>query len=285
VLARLRSLFWSLAAEQAKVASLETLQRQTQQLVRVVQKRVERGESRPVEATRMEIEHERVGIELGSARTLLSARQAELAMWLGGLSGRTPRVVADLEQLPRPVDRDAALALARAASPALAVSLAKTQELLAELSVERRARVPELSVRGFATNELDRRALGAGIAMDLPLWNWNAGRIAQATSRLSAGRNEAEAVRLEIEAEVVRAWTSCTAAVQAAARHKERLLPRAERAAETLERTWQLGEAGILDVLDARRTLLEAHRQYLNVLVETRVECGRLHNLTGGDAS
>ena len=56
VLLQLRTLFWGLAYEQARVGVLETLVAQTTKLAQTVQRRVETGEVRPVEAPLVEIE-------------------------------------------------------------------------------------------------------------------------------------------------------------------------------------------------------------------------------------
>jgi len=48
-----------------------------------------------------------------------------------------------------------------------------------------------------------------------------------------------------------------------------------------LERTFQLGEAGILDVIDARRSLLEARHAFLSSARDRDVACGALILLSG----
>ena len=81
-----------------------------------------------------------------------------------------------------------------------------------------------------------------------------------------------------------RAWHGMAysdAARAVADRQKTGILPRAEESARTLERTFQLGEAGILDVIDARRVLLEARREYLSSARERDVDCGALVLLSG----
>ncbi|MBK6848875.1 MAG: TolC family protein [Proteobacteria bacterium] len=186
VLVQLRTLFWSLAYEQARVAAHEALLGQTSTLVRLVRRRVEMGEVRPVEGIRVEIELEKITSDLESARVACAARQAELALWVGLPVGQALVAVADLETLPRAMARDTALA--RATHPALGVARARARLLAAEVGTERMARVPALSVNGFTLHELDRRAYGVGLTVDLPLGNWNAGRIAQAEARLAAGR-------------------------------------------------------------------------------------------------
>lgn len=281
VLLQLRTLFWTLVAEQARVAALEALEGQTSELVQAVRRRAAQGEVRPVEATRVEIELERVSGELQSARSVLGARRAELALWLGVPAGGAPVAVADLDTLPAPLQLDSALALARANHPALAVARARTRSLETEVGKEKAARAPSLAVTGFAASELDRTAYGLGLAVDLPVWNWNSGRIAAAEARLAAGRKEGEAARLEVEASILECQAACQRSVQTATRFRDNVVPRSESVASMMERSYLLGEASLLEVIDARRTLLDSRTQYLSALGQAQIDCSRLGSLVG----
>jgi cobalt-zinc-cadmium efflux system outer membrane protein len=281
VLLQLRTLFWGLAYEQARVGVLETLVAQTSKLAQTVRRRVETGEVRPVEAPLVEIELERVTGELEAARTLLLARQAALARWLAVPPDQTLVANADLSALPLVLDREAALAKARSADPALMIVSARSRVLAADVRTERKAPIPSFSLRGFATDELDRKAYGVGISVDIPVWNWNTGRIAQAEAKLAAGSRQAEATALEVETAVIEAQGACSASVATAKRFRDNIVPRSETAAFTMERTYQLGEANLLPVIDARRTLLDARRLYLNALAEAQLDCSRLSALAG----
>lgn len=283
VLIQLGTLFWETAHEQARVVAFEALEAQTAALVRTVKRRVDAKDLRPVEALRVEIELEKVGIELASARAALRGRQAVLALWIGLPGGQDLVVTADLETLPRAPEAITALARARANHPALAVARAKTHLLEAEIRVERRARTPAFSFNIFAAGELDRHAYGVGLSIDLPLWNWNAGRIAQAERKLAAGRRQAESVALEVESAVLVAQAACQASVGTATRYRTGVVPRAESAAATMERTYLLGDTSLLEAIDARRTLLEARRLLLGALAQAQLDCSRLGILTGED--
>ncbi|MDD5308734.1 MAG: TolC family protein [Deltaproteobacteria bacterium] len=284
VLLQLRVLFWNLAYEQASVASLEALEAQTSALVQTVRRRVEKGEARPVEVIRVEIELEKVASELEAAHISLSARRAELALWLDVPPGKELVATADLGALPVAVDRATALARVRSTHPALAATRARTRVLEAEVDVERMARVPSFSLTGFADFELDQRAYGAGVAVDLPIWNWNSGRIVEAEASLAAGKKQTEATALDIDAAVIGAQAACRASVATASRFKDNVIPRSEVAASMLEKTYQIGEASLLEVIDARRTLLDAHRFYLNALAQAQIDCCRLDALVGEES-
>ncbi len=280
-LLELRTLFWSLAYEQARFIGLEALKAQTAALVGTVKRRVEGGEVRPVEATRVEVELAKVTSEVEAARSALTARSDELALWLGVPPGKNIVAVVDLDALPIALDRDAALSKARANHPAFAIARARTRFLEAELDAEKMARVPAFGITGYTSHELDRRAYGVGLTVDVPLWNWNSGRISQAQARLAASRKQAEAVGLELAASVLDAQAACQASAATAGRFRVDVIPRSEAAASTMERTYQIGEASLLDVIDARRTLLDARRQYLASLSQAQIDCSRLAALVG----
>jgi cobalt-zinc-cadmium efflux system outer membrane protein len=145
-------------------------------------------------------------------------------------------------------------------------------------------RIPAFSLTGYASEELDRRAYGVGLAVDLPLWNWNSGRIAEAEARLAAGRNAAEAADRDVETSVVDAQAACQSSVATAARFKNNVVPRSVIAAATMERAYELGEANLLDVIDARRTLLDARSLYLSAVAQAHIDRSRLGVLIGEES-
>jgi cobalt-zinc-cadmium efflux system outer membrane protein len=283
VLLQLRTLFWNLAYEQERVASFEALGTQTATLAYTVKRRVEKGEVRPVEGTRVEIELEKIYGELDGARSALASRQATFALWFGAPAGSTIAVRVDLGQLPVFLALDAALAKVQQAHPALIAAHMRERASAADLARERRARVPDFSLVGFTTSELDRRSLGAGFAARLPLWDWNRGGIAEAEAKLAGSRKQREAMRLELEGAVIEAQSDCQVAVLLARRFGDNVVPRSISAAATMERTYQLGEVGLLEVIDARRTLIESRRLHLNALAQAQISCSRLGVLVGED--
>ena len=285
VLLELRTLFWTVAYEQARVASLSALEQQTAALVRTVSKRVEVGEVRPVDGPRAEIELEMVASELDAARTTLGSRQAQLARWLGAPAGATVTAAADLTELPLAIDLGSALERVQADHPALEVARARVRSLEAAVASERIARAPDFSLLAFGSHELDRDAYGIGVSVELPLWSWNAGRIAEAEAELAAGRLGAEADARELEAAVIEVEGACRAAAQTAARFGGAVIPRSQAATATLERAYELGETSLLELIDARRTLIDTDRLHLGALAQAQIECGRLASLLGEEGS
>lgn len=284
-LLELRTLFWSLAHEQERVATLETLRDQTAELARLVARRVEKGEARPSEATRAEIELQKVLIQLEADRSLLRARQDQAKLWIMGSGSRELRMAADLRALPRVPDLDSSLASVRIGHPAIRAARARVRGLTSALRLENISRLPEIEVRGFDASDPDRRLRGAGVALGVPIWNWNSGRVAQARAQLEAGRRQLEWEVRQTETAVIEAHGASLAASQAATRYRDEILPRSESAAAIMEKAYRLGEASLLEVLDARRVLVETRLQYLAALVEAQIDSSQLDALTGQEDS
>jgi cobalt-zinc-cadmium efflux system outer membrane protein len=275
VSAELWRLFVRAGYAQSEVETLEATEQQVEALTRLVRRRVDAGEGRPVEVPRVELELERVRNDLAASRADRDGALAQLGAWLGGSIHRV-----ELPTTPPALEDAAALGdLAR--HPRVRAALARAAAARAEASVARRSRIPSFSVGGFYASELDREAVGGRLAIELPLWDWKSGRVRRAEAAAEAETSRADAERRALAAAFADAAASCGRARAVAERQKTNILPRAEESARTLERTFQLGEAGILDVIDARRVLLEARRGFLSSARERDVECGALILLCG----
>lgn len=275
VSAELWRLFVRAGYARSEVETLEATEQQVEALTRLVRRRVEAGEGRPVEVPRVELELERVRIDLAVARASRDGTLAQLGAWLGA-----PIQRVELPATPPLVEDGAGLGnLAR--HPRVRTALARAGAAKAEASVARRSRVPAVTVGGFYASELDREAVGGRLAVELPLWDWKSGRVRRAEAAAEAEASRADAEGRAVAAAFADALSACVRARTVADRQKTNILPRAEESARTLERTFQLGEAGILDVIDARRVLLEARREFLSSARERDVECGALILLSG----
>jgi cobalt-zinc-cadmium efflux system outer membrane protein len=158
---------------------------------------------------------------------------------------------------------------------------AQVRALATDVSAERRTRVPDFAVGVFAESELDRSAYGATFSVDLPIWNHNTGNINRAESELAAGRKRLEVQRLGVESAAVELQASCEASVMLAARYRDRIRPRAAEAIRSIERSYEVGESSLLDLLDARRTFLETRTEYLNAFARAQSARSRLAVLLG----
>jgi cobalt-zinc-cadmium efflux system outer membrane protein len=273
VLRQLRRTFVAVAHDQAMLEAKAELEAQVGHLAALVRRRAERGEGRPTEVPRVEIEHEKLRAAVARSRAAAEAQRQRLATWFGApVAG----VEADLSRtLPLP-PLDELVQRGVEASPVLEAGRARVAAAEQVASAERWDRLPKLSAGGARVSELDRQATSITATVTVPLWNWNLGRIREADAALAGERARLDAATRELSAGLREAWQGCSSGQAAAARFRDEILPRAESSAKTLGRAFELGESGLLDVIDARRVLLETRSEYLDLLLDMQNACGDL---------
>lgn len=279
-LLQLRRLFVTTAYEQDLTTSMATQLAQTEELARLVRRRVESGEGRPTELPRVEVEVERTRGALEQARARTEGLREQLSLWMGRPVGMVDAEAATVPDIPPLADVQAR---AREDNPLVLAARARVASAQSGLQVEKNQRIPAVSVGGYALSELDRKAVGGAVGITAPIWNWNGGKIEQAESNQVAEESRLAIARIEATGAATQAWWMCRQGRAATQRYREAILPRAEQTARTLERSFQLGEASLLDVLDARRVLLEARRDALAAWLERETDCATLHYLFAGD--
>jgi cobalt-zinc-cadmium efflux system outer membrane protein len=270
--------FVALGHAQAQLEAQTEIEAQTARLAGLVRRRSERGEARPTEVPRVEIEVERLRFAVHRTRAGFEALRRRLATTLGVQVGR---VEVDLERTPDLPALDELLSRLADATPAVLAARARVGAASEDLSAERRERVPKLSLGAGHVEELDRRATSVTATISFPLWNWNGGKIRQAEAHVTAEQARLDAALRETSAATSDAWSACAAGRAGASRFREEVLPRAESAARMMGRAFELGEANLLEVIDSRRVLLDTRREYLDLLLDMQNACGDLAALTG----
>ncbi len=278
VVRELRRTFVAAVHDQAVVEAGEELAGQAAQLAALVRRRAERGEGRPTEVPRVEIELERLRSSVEGARAAADARRRRLSTWLAAPVGRVEADLAAPLPLPPLAELEERVL---ASSPVVQAARARLQAAAEEVSAERWERLPRLSLGAARVEELDRTASTVTATVTLPLWNWNQGRIRQAEAAEAGERARLDATSRELTAGLSDAWSGCAAGQASTRRFREEILPRAEGSVRTLGRAFELGETGLLDVIDARRVLVDTRREYLDLLLDMQNACGDLAALAG----
>ncbi len=280
IILQLRLLFWDLVHEQEHVAVLVDLNRETNSFLETVKRRVEQGEARPIEVTRVMIEVDKLAVELETTGMFLKSKQAQLALWLG-IGDKKIIAIGDLTMLPQPVSAEVSTIGFLQSHPYLRAAEANLKAIAAVVVLERRARIPTFSLQAFTDHELDRIATGLGLSMEFPLWNWNTKNIRKAEELLAAQNFRLDAERIALEVLLIEAQAECRSGVISASYYLNNIQPNAMSVARTIERSYELGESDLLDVLDSRRMLLETKTRTLEALARAQADCSRLNILVG----
>jgi cobalt-zinc-cadmium efflux system outer membrane protein len=245
--------------------------------------RVAAGKVSPIEAAKARLAQAEAQAEDQRAAAELTIARTQLAALIGAAAAQRPLAAVDADALPDAEPLEALLrrglddaAEVRRAQGRLAVQRA-------QLGVERAARIPDLtlSVGSQRDDQAGRRQAVVGIAVPLPLFDRNGGRIAAATERGARAEAELEAARVNVQAEIGAAHARYLQA-RAEARMLERDVVPEARAVHDLTLTgFEYGKFGFLDVLDAQRTWFQVRSRSWQALREAWRAWAELERLAG----
>jgi len=211
----------------------------------------------------------RIESEVAQERQKIDTTQRQrirLARQLNILLGRDAAEAWPNLRLPESATLTPALAdeLARLyqVNPMLQALLNTAEAAKSEIEVARRERSPIFSVgvESSVYSGGDFRQATVGAKMTLPWFNKSVYRANtdRAIQQQAAAEKEAEALARRLRGEAVAAHTEAETSARQAKTISEEVIPRAGKAVESTQNAWISSKASILEVLDARRSLLNA---------------------------
>lgn len=246
-------------------AALEIARRATN----AASRRVTAGKISPVEQTRSSVAESAVRMELTQAMADRASARRRLAALMG-----ISRAVEQPLQMPAiefaAIPAMAELEQRMSASPQLRQAEAQVGRQNAQVTIERSARIPDLSVTVGTQRDRERGGSEAvfGVSIPLPLFNRNQGNMLAALRRVDQARDELEAERLRLYQELADARQRAEVAQLQLDSLKTEMVPAAQQAYDAAVIGFELGKFGFLDVLDTQRALIQARTLYLRGLSE-----------------
>lgn len=266
----LRAAFYGLLLAQARVALLESWVPQIKEIVRILQEREREGEGSAYDRLRAERELADAEATLASTRVILAQARGRLASFFApGTDAVSLVAKGDF--------------VAGAALPALEELLPRSltvrgdylasQRQLERFGHERRAaerlRIPEpiLSAGLKRTTLPGVRDNGYSVSVTVPIPLFNRGQTEVERARAARERTQAElaAQRQQVETEVRAAYEGLRLRRQIAGQYAKELGQKGVELPRIAQIAYQLGEQGILELLDAYRTGLFSRLQVLEL--------------------
>lgn len=280
-----RTFYRALAAREAE-RLIEAGARMADSLVAISARRLAEGDIAAMEHERIRLESARVRQLSMQAREAVEATELELRRTLVWPADRpTPVVVGDLRGgltsvWPR-----------RSAAQLPAVTMARSDSIGAvyrRRSVGRgRWPVPAIEFGAdWADPSLPGRTLWLfGLSLPLPVWNQSGGEVEAASARSVQANAALAEARLDAERQVAEADLRLRQAAARALIANDSLVPAGRRLAAQSVRAYQLGETGLLPVLDVLRAQRELESAALEDLLAFQEALASWYALVGpGDS-
>jgi len=265
----------------------EDLLRLTRDSHRLVQARVDRGKSAPLEQNLVFVEVNRV-----DTMRISFEGKAELALLdLKKVMGMPPdeplQLKAEFDIDRQPQSQSDAVRDALASRPDLLAARAAENLALAQIEQARTEGKVDASIfagymrqnMGFGVRGInDAGALapvqgvfhyvGVGVKLSLPVRNKNQGNIEAAQAQLEAARNRREFAQHVVVNEVAAAYVRFMRAREALSVYRDAVHNQAERNLDIIRQTYELGQRSLIDYVSEQRRFIDVETGYTDVLKE-----------------
>lgn len=279
-----RALYAEALATLRELETTENLTNLDLETVRVVQIRVNEGDSAPLELNLLRAEVER----LRSRRALVEGRLRSALIRLKSLAGIAPEEPLRLREelapptLARlPATLDASIEIALRTRPDLRLARLNEEVALAGFRLVRANNSPD--VTAFTRYTLSRsafdetpigtlrdrdRLLTFGVSVGIPIFNRNQGASAEAQAAIEQARTRRRFVESVVRSEVTSAYARYEAARAAVAGFELGVINQSNDNIRVIRAAYELGQFRITDLLAEQRRLVDSQRDFTEALTE-----------------
>ncbi|MEX0745777.1 MAG: TolC family protein [Phycisphaeraceae bacterium] len=274
--------YLAVLAAQRRAELAEQVEELVQQTADTIDRRVEAGEESSLERTRFRVQTATARLAREQTeRELAAARQRLAAMW-GDPEARFGELVGELPEAEALPDL-AELVAALEQNPRLAMYASAIALRQAETDLAKARGVPDITVgagvRHF--NESDDVSFLVGASVPLPLFDRNQGEALASRFEAARALAQQEATRVRLHTQLVERHQELILAYEQTTALRDEVLPAAREAFEGVQAAFDQGEIGLLDLLDAQRTLTESQSQYADALSAYHQSLAAMEGLVG----
>jgi cobalt-zinc-cadmium efflux system outer membrane protein len=258
-----------------------------QKIVELNERRFRVGDISEVDFRKIELENLKRLTEEEEARRALAERRQLLGRLIG--SGQAVQAVGSLTAPAVQTDGDQVVRLAMDNRPDLAALQRARDQAEIALTLARRERYPDVTVgidytrSQFVLSGDNRNTMGFGFSLPLPLLNRNQGEIAKAEVALRQAETDLKRLRLDIAEEVHDAVERYQSARRLLLTFESGYLEHAKLTVTAAEKSYRIGAASLLELLDTERTYAATQTDYLDTVFATRSSFNALEKALGKD--
>ena len=274
--------FTNVLAAQRQLKLTEELAALAKRVHETVAEQAEAGEVSPIEEKRASVAYSQARISLDRARREIEASRKVLASMWGSTRPLFDNVEGNLNQiLPIPTYEDISEFILQ--NPDIARWTTEIQQREAALKLEKARAIPDPIVSGGYRHlsEKDDNAFVIGLSIPIPVFDRNQGNILEARRRISKATDEQRNAVVTANASLAAAYQNLSSAYEEVKTLKNKVLPEAESAYNSIFEGYREGKFFLLDLLDAQRTLFNADIQYVQALQIYHISLADVERLTG----
>lgn len=260
---------------------LNTLDVQT---ARVVETRVNEGESAPLELNLLRVEVDRLRARRALVEGRLQASLLRLKSLTGIPASETLRLREDLSApaISAPPDSlEAAVEIALRSRPDLRLAKLNEEVAQAGLRLARAQALPDVTAftrYSQSRSSFDQTPIGPltdrdklfsyGVSISIPVLNRNQGAKAEAEAAIAQAQQRRQFIEAVVQAEVSSAYARYQAATRSLKTFEEGVIARSEENIRAIRGAYQIGAFRVTELLSEQRRLIDSQREYTEALTE-----------------
>jgi cobalt-zinc-cadmium efflux system outer membrane protein len=275
LIARVKQRYYELMRSLAQARAAEEDLNLTKQIRDRMQIRYDQGETARFEFIRTQTEFLNAKITAESSNLRVEQARSQLRQVVGHQLPSDFKVVTEqpkteilppLVELMREINQQ---------SPELQRARADVEASESRLSLEQNARLPKLSFKAHQYNDPSFTDRLFGLVVQIPIWDWRKGPIAEAEANRSKAKNQLNLQIQSLEAQLENSYQQYQLISNQVKILDQEVVALAASAGRIAEISYRYGERGMLEYLDAQRTfraarndLIRARFDLANVITE-----------------
>jgi cobalt-zinc-cadmium efflux system outer membrane protein len=269
-----------------------------EQLIPLLQKRVQEGASSPAETLRAQVAADLFRVDRERAKTQLATARRDLAILMGDSIPRFGAAAGRLAVIGQPPPfRSVVQAIE--ANPQLMRWTAVTAQRNADLSLARLKRIPDVQISagwrhfqetvefsgGQPFQFTNDNAVRLGVSVPLPVFDQNTGNIIAAEDALAKTGAERAINKLVLISVAGRAYDAVNGSLAELKLLRTSVIPNARSALETIQSGYLQGRFTLLELLDVRGSVLQALLREQEALQNFHIAVATIEGLVGNPFS
>lgn len=252
-------------------------------MYQLIKKRVQLGESKELEAIKLNVETLKAQNELERTKTELRLAKDHLNKFLGNVLPSDFTVQGQLDYRKFTIDEKSLMDKALVIHPLLKMKEKEVESSHNNINYVKWQRIPDPKLKAFVEDEIDGKNQGLGISMEIPLWNFKTKEIAEAESLFLKEKQELKALEIELTTEVKSQFKRLKLTEQKLQLFYSGLLTQAEESLKIAEISYEQGEISLIDYLDSQRTYNQVMKGYYQALYEWNANKASLEKAIGAE--
>jgi len=268
------------------------------QLIPLLQKRVQEGASSPAETLRAQVAADLFRVERERAKTQLATARRDLAVLFGDSVPRFGAAAGRLSGIGRPPPFRSVVD-AIEANPQLMRWTAVTAQRNADLILARLKRIPDVQISagwrhyqetvefsgGRPVQFNNDNAVRLGVSVPLPVFDQNTGNIIAAEDALAKTGAERAINKLVLISVAGRAYDALNGSLAELKLLRTSVIPKARSASETIQSGYLQGRFTLLELLDVRGSVLQALLREQEALLNFHIAVATIEGFVGSPFS